>query len=218
MLRLNLPVPDYTSLCRRRKSLKVALPRRHTKEPLHLVVDSSGVKVYGEGEWKTLLHGRARRRKWLKVHIAVDERSNEIVSVHVSGNEVADGDVLCELLGQVEGKIEKVIADKAYDRRKCYAVIKEKGAVIWRHGNRKGERDLRDENLREIRRVGLRRWKEESGYYRRSKVEVAFFRKKMIFSERVRARSFAGQVVEVMVRMAILNRMVHLGMPDSYAV
>ena len=98
----------------------------------------------------------------------VDERSNEIVSVHVSGNEVADGDVLCELLGQVEGKIEKVIADKAYDRRKCYAVIKEReakavipprrGAVIWRHGNRKGERDLRDENLREIRRVGLRRW------------------------------------------------------------
>ena len=78
----------------------------------------------------------------------VNEKSNEIVSVHVSGNELADGDVLCELLWQVEGKIEKLIADKAYDRQKCYAVIKERGekgvipprrgAVIWKHSNSKG--------------------------------------------------------------------------------
>ena len=119
---------------------------------------------------------------------------NEIVSV--CGNKVADGDVLCKLLGQVEGKIEKLIADKAYDRKKCYVLIKERGekgvipprrgAVIWKHGNSKGERNSRDETLMEIR--GYARW--------------LFFRKKMIFFERVGARSFAG----------------HVGLPDSYAI
>ena len=227
LLGVELSVPDYTTLCRRRRSLEVVLPRLKKSEPLHMVVDSTGIKVYGEGEWKVRQHGYTRRRTWRKLHIGVDEATLEFVAVVVSTNSFKDSQLLPDLLEQVEGPLSQVSADGAYDSRNCYDAIRErearacippqKRAKIWQHGNTKAERHIRDENLREIRKKGRRQWKRESGYHRRSLAETQVFRVKTIFGERVSARSFEGQAAQLLVRCAALNRMTHLGMPDSYA-
>jgi hypothetical protein len=94
----------------------------------------------------------------------------------------------------------------------------QKGARIWQHGNSKQERHARDENVRGIRRHGRAKWKRESHYHRRSLAETTMFRLKMIFGERVAARGFDGQAAQMLVRCAVLNRMTHLGMPQSYAI
>jgi IS5 family transposase len=228
LLGMELSVPDYTTLCRRRRALEVELPRRRKGEPLHLVVDSTGIKVYGEGEWKVRQHGYSRRRTWRKLHLGADEATGELVAVVVTTNDFKDSQLLPDLLDQVEDELSQVSADGAYDSRHCYDALRERGARaaippqkrarIWQHGNTKAERHSRDENLRAIRRTGRAQWKRESGYHRRSLAETAVFRVKMIFGERVGARSFDGQAAQLLVRCQALNRMTHLGMPDSYAV
>lgn len=228
LMKMTLPVPDYTTLARRRKELEVALPRRPKAEALHLVVDSTGVKVYGEGEWKVRQHGYSKRRTWRKLHLAADEATGEIVAAVVTTNSFKDSQVLPDLLDQLDDEIKQVSADGAYDSRNCYLLIGErkaqaaippqKRARIWQHGNTKAQRLLRDENLRRIRRDGRAQWKKESKYHRRSLAETQMFRLKTIFGEHVRARSFEGQAAQLLVRCAVLNRMTHLGMPDSYTV
>jgi IS5 family transposase len=228
LLGVELKVPSYTTLCRRRRSLEVELPRRKKSEPLHMVVDSTGIKVYGEGEWKVRQHGYTRRRTWRKLHLGVDEATMEFVAVAVTTNDFKDSQLLPDLLEQVSDELSQVSADGAYDSRNCYDAIRErearaaippqKRAKIWQHGNTKAERHVRDENLRAIRKKGRRAWKGESGYHRRSLAETQVLRVKTIFGERVSARSFAGQAAQLLVRCAALNRMTHLGMPDSYKV
>jgi IS5 family transposase len=228
LLNLDLPVMDYSQLSRRCAALEVILPRRKQNEPLHMVVDSTGVKVFGEGEWKVRQHGYTKRRTWRKLHLGADEATSEIVAAVVTTNNVADSQVLDEMLEQVEEEIEQVSGDGSYDKRTCYEAIRkrkakaaippQKNAKIWQHGNRKEERLMRDENLRRIRQVGRQQWKKEVGYHRRSLAETQMFRMKTIFGERVRARQFAGQATQVLLRCAALNRMTHLGMPDSYPV
>jgi Transposase DDE domain len=228
LLGVELSVPCYTTLCRRRRTLSVVLPRLRKSEPLHLVVDSTGIKVYGEGEWKVRAHGASRRRTWRKLHLGVDEATLELVAVAVTTNDFKDSELLPDLLGQVVDELSQVSADGAYDSRGCYDAIRARGARaaippqkrarIWQHGNTKAERHIRDENLRAIRRQGRARWKRESGYHRRSLAETQVFRVKMIFGERVGARSFDAQAAQLLVRCATLNRMTHLGMPDSYKV
>jgi IS5 family transposase len=228
LLGLDLPVLDYSQLSRRCATLEVALPRRQNNQPLHLVVDSTGVKVFGEGEWKVRQHGYTKRRTWRKLHLGANEMSGEIVAAVVTTNNVADSQVLEDLLQQVEEEIEQVSGDGSYDNRDCYKAIskrKAKAAIpprrnarIWQHGNSKQERLNRDENLRRIRQVGRKQWKKESGYHRRSLAETQMYRVKTIFGERVSARQIGGQATQVLIRCAALNQMTHLGMPDSYAV
>lgn len=228
LLKITLGVPCYTTLCRRRRTLEVTLPKRAKSAPLHLVVDSTGVKIYGEGEWKVRQHGWTRRRTWRKLHVGVDEATGEIVAATVTTNNFGDGQVLPDLLAQVESELSQVTGDGGYDDCQCYEAISErgaravippqKGARIWRHGNSKAERHARDENVRSIRRHGRPKWKRESQYHRRSLAETTMFRLKMIFGERVAARGFDGQAAQMLVRCAVLNRMTHLGMPQSYAV
>ena len=228
LLRVQLPVPDYTTLCRRRKGLNVKLPHQAKNEPIHLVVDSTGLKVYGEGEWKVRQHGYSKRRTWRKLHLAVDESSGQIEAVAVSTNSISDGEVLEELLEQVDEEIKQVTGDGLYDTRECYEVIGERkavaaiplrrGARIWQHGNSSKERLARDENLRRIRKVGRKKWKQEVGYHRRSLAESAIYRIKTILGDRLSARGFEAQACEAFIRCGVLNRMTQLGMPDSYAV
>ena len=228
LLGVELSVPDYTTLCRRRRSLELELPCRRKAEPVHLVVDSTGIKVYGDGEWKVRQHGWTRRRTWRKLHVGVDEATGEILAATVTTNNYGDGQVLPDLLAQIESKLSQVTGDGGYDDRQCYEAISErgaravippqKGARIWQHGNSKRERHARDENVRGIRRHGRAKWKRESRYHRRSLAETTMFRLKIIFGERVAARSFDGQAAQMLVRCAVLNRMTHLGMPQSYAI
>ena len=228
LLGLSLSVPSYTTLCRRSRLLEVSLPCRTRTAPLHLVVDSTGVKIYGEGEWKVRRYGWSKRRTWRKLHLGVDEQTGELAAAVVTTNDFGDGQVLADLLGQVGDELRQVTGDGGYDDRQCYEAIHERqarsvippqqGARIWRHGNTRGQRHDRDENLRYIRAHGRAKWKREYEYHRRSLAEVAIFRLKMLFGASASARSFAGQASQLLVRCAALNRMTHEGMPDSYKV
>ena len=173
-------------------------------------------------------HGYTKRRTWRKLHLGVDEATGEVVAAVVTTNNFKDSHLLEHLLAQVEGEVKQVSADGAYDSRNCDDALRERkaraaipprrSARIWQHGNTKRERHIRDENLRAIRRTGRREWKRESQYHRRSLAETAVFRVKMITGFRVGARSFDGQAAQLLVRCQALNRMTHLGMPDSHAV
>jgi IS5 family transposase len=230
----DLPVPDYSTLCRRQQTLAVALPRLASGQALHVVVDSTGCKIYGEGEWKVRQHGYSKRRTWRKLHLAVDEATGLILGAVLTTNDVADSAVLPALLEQVGEPIEQLSGDGSYDKRLCYDTLRKrqeeqaaplrvtipprKGARIWQHGNSKAERLARDENLRRIRQVGRAPWKEESGYHRRSLAETTMFRSKTIFGDKLSARLFDSQGTEAFIRCAALNKMTGLGMPQSYAL
>jgi IS5 family transposase len=228
MLQIGLPIPDYTTLCRRRQNLEVKLPRYHSGEPIHMVADSTGLKVYGEGEWKVRQHGWCKRRTWRKLHVGINQATGEIVAAGCTPNSISDGQVLPALIQQVEDPIEQVSADGSYDKRNCYEAIQavgaratippRKGARIWQHGNSKKDRLQRDENLRSIRQVGRARWKQESGYHRRSLAETAVYRYKTIFGASLSARLYQSQAREMFVRCAVLNHMTALGMPNSYPI
>jgi hypothetical protein len=225
LLEVTLPVPSYSTLSRRAVALPVALGALPRSTSLHLVIDSSGFKVYGEGEWKVRQHGWSKRRTWRKLHLAVDEATGEIVAAVASEAGVSDDEALPDIVAQVEGEIRQVSADGAYDKRHCYDALAERGATaiipprrdakIWQHGNCRGAPWQRDENLRAIRRKGRRRWKQDSGYHRRSLAETTFFRCKTLFGPTVQARAFPQQATELFLKAAALNRMTHLGMPDS---
>jgi IS5 family transposase len=226
VLQLAVAIPDYSTLSRRRATLEIGLPRTRKNEALHMVVDSTGVKVCGEGEWKVRQHGYTRRRTWRKVHVGVDEANGEIVAAVVTTNSSHDSQELPDLLDQVDEEITQVSGDGAYDRRRCYDAIRKRharatippqhNAKIWQHGNTRAERLARDENLRRIRQIGRAAWKRECGYHRRSLAETTMFRLKTIFGDRVSARSFAGQAAQVLVRCATLNRLMQVGRPESY--
>lgn len=228
LLGLDLPVLSYSQLSRRCATLEICLPRHQRNQPLHLVVDSTGVKVFGEGEWKVRQHGYSKRRTWRKLHIGADEATSEIVAAVVTTNNIADSQVFEDLLEQIDEKVKQVSGDGSYDKRNCYeaigrrearaAIPPRRDAKIWQHGNSKEERLIRDENVRRIRKLGRKQWKKEVNYHRRSLAETQMYRLKTIFGERVSAREFSGQATQMLVRCAALNRMTHLGMPDSYAV
>jgi IS5 family transposase len=227
LMGLDLDVPDYSTLCRRAKSLAITLPKK-ADGPLHLVIDSTGLKVYGEGEWKVRQHGYSKRRTWIKLHLAIDPESHEIRAAMVSEPGVTDAEAVPDLLAQEGGPIEGVEADGAYDRREVYEELLRRGAKaiipprrdakIIRHGNASGPRLARDENLRRIRKIGRAAWKQESGYHRRSLGETAMFRMKTIFGGGIASRRPAQQAKEVGIRCRALNIMTHQGMPVSQRV
>ena len=223
LLRADLPSPHYSTLSRRAARMEVSLPRL-SKGPLHLAVDSTGVKVYGEGEWKVRLHKAERRRTWRKLHIAIDHTTHEVVSLSMTDKDVLDRVEVPHLLRAVEGAVSEVLGDGAYDFEACHRTIYERGArpVI---PPRKGSRvrgalhfKQRNEAVLRSRAVGKDQWKKESGYHRRSLVETAMMRIKTIFSDRLKSREWRRQETELRVRCAAMNRMTMLGMPKSRAV
>jgi Transposase DDE domain len=224
LMDLDLPVPDYTTLCRRAATVRITLPKKATG-PLHLVLDSTGLKVYGEGEWKVRQHGSSKRRTWLKLHLAVDPQTHEIQAAMATEPGVTDAETVPALLEQVENPIDRAAGDGAYDRQEVYDALEgrsaravvppRRDAKLKRHGNTSGPRLVRDENLRRIRKVGRAAWKEESGYHERSLAETAMFRMKTIFGDGVASRCPAQQATEVGIRCRALNIMTHQGMPKS---
>lgn len=174
-------------------------------------------------------HGTSKRRTWRKLHLQIDEASGEIIVAAASENSVSDCQMFEEMLLANEEEIEQISGDGSFNRKKVYQAIREreipkaaipprKGARIWRHGNTKAERLIRDENLRRIRRKGKKKWKEESNYHRRSLAETGVFRFKTIFTDKLQSREIENQFSEMIIKCAALNRMTHLGMPDSYKV
>lgn len=227
----SLPVPDYTTLCRRQKDLPVRLPVRSSEKPRHIVIDSTGLKVYGEGEWKVRKHGKDRRRVWKKLHLSVDEATGEVLAVEMTEGDAADGPLLPQLVTEsqaIGGEVDQASADGAYDSWSNDAFLTEQGIVstipprkgskIRQHGNSRKPPLQRDENLRKIRKLGRSRWAQESGYSRRSLSETQMMRQKKILGSSLASRNEENQAVECRLRCAILNKMTHLGMPDSYRI
>lgn len=176
LLKINLLVPDHSTLSRRLSQLEIELPVLPAAGGRHIVVDSTGVKVFGEGEWKVQTHGASKRRTWRKLPLAVDAATHEVIVMAATENSVSDGEALPEMLAAMHEEIEQVSADGAYDRRavsdamsekgiKWAAIPPRKGARIWRHGNSAKERLIRDENLRLIRKKGRAKWKREADYH-----------------------------------------------------
>ena len=231
MARLSLPVPDYSTLCRRQKHLPVTLPVRPGQKARHIVLDSTGLKVFGEGEWKVRQHGAGKRRQWRKLHVSIDEATGEVLAVRVTEAETADGVQLPELVlqsQQVGGPVAQASADGAFDSWANAAFLSQqgitatipprKGSKIRQHGNCKKAPLQRDQTLRAIRRLGRRGWAKASGYSRRSLAETHMMRQKRILGSGLSSRCAVNQATEGRLRCLVLNRLTHLGMPDSYAV
>lgn len=208
LLKVDLPVPDHSMLSRRMAGIEVALPVKASKQARHLVIDSTGLKVYGEGEWKVRTHGVSKRRTRRKLHLCIDAATGEVMAVAASENSVFDGELLPELIKAVEGEIEQVSADGAYDRKNVYTALNKggikraaipprKGAKIWQPGNSKKERLIRDENLRAVREKGRPKWKREASYHRRSLAETGVFRFKTIFTDTLQSRLQENQFQEM---------------------
>lgn len=225
LMRVKLTVPDHSTVSRRLGKLSVSLPIIERKTARHVVVDSTGIKIYGEGEWKVRQHGISKRRSWRKLHLGVDEATGEIVAGVVSTNNISDDQVFADVLDGVEGEIEVVSADGAYDKRKCYETLENigargnipprKDAQYWPEEGAHHQRNL---NLNRIEEIGRAEWKAESGYHRRSLSETTMFRFKIIFGNTCSRRTFDNQASELLLACAALNRMTHLGMPDSYVL
>jgi hypothetical protein len=215
LLQLALPTPNYSTICRRSKRLDVDLDSRPRSEALHVVVDSTGLKVFGEGEWMVRQHRWKKRRTWRKLHLGVDEATGDIVAQLTSEREVSDDAVLPELLGQIEAPLTQVTVD-------CYKAIVARGArpVIPPDTNAvdHGSESARDRTVRRVAEIGRKAWKVESGYHRRSLAETAMFRLKTIFGPQLTARSLANQQTEAAIRCRALNRITRAGMPVSYPI
>jgi hypothetical protein len=228
LLKLPITIPNYTTISRRQKTIQVILERYKKGESLHVVVDSTGLKVFGEGEWKARQHGYSKRRTWRKLHLGVDEAGGEIVAVVLSTNDMGDSEVLPDLLQQIQDPIHQVSADGAYDTFGCHDAITERGATavipprenarIAQHGNSHYPPLSRDKILRSLRNNSLKSWKQDSNYHRRSLAETAMYRFKQLLGRTLDARTFENQCTEAFIKCNAMNRMTSLGMPDSYAV
>ncbi|WP_217591286.1 IS5 family transposase [Burkholderia sp. GbtcB21] len=220
-----LPVPNYTTLNRRAQTLEVQLPIVRDGDSIHLVVDSTGVKVYGEGEWKVRQHGYSKRRTWRKVHLTLDANTGQVRAALMTHQDVADGDVLAELLAQIPAgeQLDVVGGDGAYDSKACHAAIAARGAmpsIPPREGaahwsaNTSGA-TWRNDAVDAIARAGRREWKNASGYHRRSLAENAIYRFKTLTGNSMWARHTDAQATEIAIRMGVLNRMANLARPQS---
>ncbi|WP_426960180.1 IS5 family transposase [Muricoccus radiodurans] len=221
---LDWSVPHYRTLSRRQRSLTVMIPYCRRGGPLHLVVDSSGLKVLGEGEWKVRKHGTNKRRVWRKVCLVIGANSHEVGAVEVTDQRHGDGEIVPNLLAQLPKaeRIGAISSDGAFDARSVYeaSAAREAALVVPPRRNSKPWRTkttgaaARNESLRAIRRLGRRLWKCWSGYHRRSLAETAMSRLKCL-GERLSARDPARQVAEVQIRCAILDTFNALGIPDT---
>jgi hypothetical protein len=224
LLGVDVAVPDYSSLAKRASKLNVSLRVANKRGPIDLVVDSTGLKVFGEGEWKTRTHGKSKRRTWRKIHLSVNPETQMIEAELLTENSGHDADQAEELLDQIDQPVKTFYGDGCYDKWKVYDALDERSikpvipprhdAKIKQHGNTNGQPLPRDEAIRDIRRCGRRQWKKESGYHRRSLAETAVFRLKNTFGSKLKNKQLPNQKTESRVRCKILNRFTQLGRPQ----
>jgi hypothetical protein len=225
------PIPDYSTLCRRNGDLSIAISNRLDKgENLIVGIDSTGLKVCGEGEWKVRKHGWSKHRTWRKLHVCVDLVSQEILSVELTGNDEDDASVGAVMLKGKTGNLGSFKGNGAYDKfgfrevlgHKVRQVIPPpKNAVVTLPKKKKPVPEhlkQRNEPIEYIQKEGSKAWKEKEGYHQRSLNEVVMFRYKTIFGGGLKARKKENQCMEVKLKCMLLNQFTGMGMPDSYKV
>lgn len=209
-------VPTYSLTCKRARQLAHHLPKLSTRQPTTVLVDATGIKVQGEGEWKVKVHGKGRPRKWIKIHIAVDAKTQEIVGELITEASVDDGKAFPDVIDQVPNRVDTVIGDGAYDDREVREIIKRRGgtALIPPPKNAICHRTDpgRDDAVLAIRGFGGDKiaksiWSKLSGYSQRALVETSFSRHKKIFGDRFFSRTRERQKVESRLKCVILNKM-----------
>ncbi len=223
LMKLPLRSPGYTCISKRAKTVNISIKMPIRGEIRHLAIDSTGLKVFGEGEWKMKKHGKEKRRVWRKLHLAVDANSQQIIAAEMSLSNVTDGEVLPQLLQQTQRKIREISGDGAYDTRRCYEAIAKKkasplipprtGAAYWEHGHprNRGVANQRIHGSNE-------HWKKVIGYHKRSLSETAMFRYKTLINSSLTLRDYNAQVGEVYASIRAMNKLTRLGMPVTQAV
>ena len=224
LLDIDVAIPDFTSLAKRAAKLGISLSLANKRGSIDIVVDSTGMKVFGEGEWKMRTHGKSKRRTWRKVHLSVDPETHEIVAEVLTENSKDDASQVAPMLEQIDQRVETFYGDGGYDKWKVYKLLESKSiqpvvppqrnAKIKQHGNATSEPLARDEAIRGIRSLGRKGWKEEIGYHCRSLAETAMFRLKQTFGSKLKNRTLENQKTESRIRCKILNKFTHLGLPQ----
>jgi len=224
VMRAGLDAPDHTTLSRRSQRLNVGMQVVPANGPVHLIVDSTGLSIVGEGEWAAAKHGGRGTRGWKKLHLGVD-RSGVIVAHALTDATVDDAAVGIDLIGAAAGAVASVTGDGAYDTVAFYAAASARDARVVVPPTRTAKvsrgrprSSARDQAITSVETLGLRQWKKASGYRRQARVENAFFRYKSIIGDGLRARSRGGRRVEASLACSVLNRMTELGRPESSAI
>jgi IS5 family transposase len=221
ILKVLKSVPDYSTLCRRAGKLNIDLKVVKQESNIAIIVDSTGLKVYGEGEWKVRKFGWCKHRTWRKLHIGINGETQEIVAEELTENNIADADEIENLLDSVDQEIDTLIGDGGYDKKNVRKeLIKRdiKGVIPPQKNAVKSKDPIlkeRNKDVQTIRRIGRKRWKEKVKYHKRSLVEVAMFRYKTIIGDKINARKLENEKIEVRINCSILNVMTRLGMPVS---
>jgi hypothetical protein len=225
LMNVDLEAPDHTTLSRRSQSLNVDLHRVGGNKPIHLIVDSTGLSIVGEGEWAAAKYGARGRRRWKKLHLGVD-RMGVIVSQDLTHGSADDAKSAVDLIDGIEDDIASFTADTAYDTQAIYDASSARGAEVvvppsksaTRSLQRRSRLNARDRTIMRVREIGRRQWKKESGYHRQARVENTFFRYKTTIGPVLRARHPQAQEAEVIIACNVLNRMMGLGRPESFAI
>ena len=229
LMGLDLRAPDHTTISRRNRDVLVPVVRRDHDGPIHLIVDSTGLKMYGAGEWCSRKHRKAHeRRGWRKLHIGVDD-DGYVVAEALTQNTVDDADKLADLLGQVDAPLWRFTGDGAYDTRSVYQAVGKAGGtgveivvpprrLATASVNATGPWKQRTQHVERIAEIGRQAWQKETGYRQQARVEGTFLRYKRILGGRLRAKGFEAQQREAMVGCTVLNKMLALGKAQSSAV
>lgn len=209
-------VPTYTLTCKRAKQLMICLPKLSSRRPTTVIVDATGIRVQGEGEWKVKVHGKGRPRKWIKIHVAIDARTQEIVGEIATEASIDDGKAFAAVIDQVPNREQIVIADGAYDDKEIRDLIrKRKGKALIpppRNGVCHGIDLDRDRAIATIRALGGDKiaksiWGKLTGYSQRALVETTFSRYKRIYGDKFFSKTRERQLVENRLKCIILNKM-----------
>ena len=227
LLGLDLAMPDHSTLSRRAETLEVPKPISRI-EPVHLLVDSTGLQLCGAGEWLVEKHGTRRRRSWRKLHIGVDASTGQILASELTPHDVDDGSQVEPLLDQITDPLASVTGDGAYDQAGIYGTVAERHpdadvivpprstAVLSEDGETTPTQ--RDRHLRSIAEHGRMAWQKRSGYNRRSLVEAAISRLKRVIGDALRSRADRRRATEIAIAVHALNRMLELGRPKSVRI
>jgi hypothetical protein len=223
LLGLDLAVPDHSTLSRRAETLEVPRPRSGT-EPMHLLVDSTGLRLCGPGDWLIEKHGSRTRRSWRKLYIGTDAGTGRIVAAALTGHEADDGSQVGPLLDRVDGPVASFTADGAFDRDDVYGEVAARhpqAAVIVppRSGAVPSDTDdtaptQRDRHIEAIAEHGRMGWQTASGYNLRALVEADVSRWKRVIGDALRSQTDGRRATEVAIAAQALNRMLDLGRPE----
>jgi IS5 family transposase len=217
LLKQDVVLPTYSLICKRASEVEAILPKLSNRRSQIIMLDATGIKVSGEGEWKVKIHGKTKRRKWIKVHIAVDAKTQEILQLEITDGHTADCSIGPKLISKCPAAAKLYLADGGYDTRGCRRAINEKGAralipprrnAKWDPKQKARNRSVSERKGLGLDEVGISLWGKLTGYSRRALVETSFSRMKGLYGASFYSRKLNTQRVEGHLKCLMMNRMI----------